>query len=76
MKGGWRLMASGNMIRCRNGHIVGCVEDGRLVMRYRKRTAVYSSERGDAEIICDQCGAMVKTHLIGGAVYLEEWNEN
>ena len=76
MKGGWRLMASGSMIRCRNGHIVGCVEDGRLVMRYRQLTAVYSSERGDAEIICDQCGAMVKTHLIGGAVYLEEWNEN
>lgn len=68
----WRVMASGSMIRCRNGHIVGSVEDGRLVMRYRKRTAVYSSERGNVEIICDQCGAMVKTHLLGGAVYLEE----
>lgn len=68
----WQLMESGSMIRCRNGHIVGSVEDGRLVMRYRKRTAIYSSERGDAEIICDQCGAMVKTHLLGGAVYLEE----
>ena len=45
----WQLMESGSMIRCRNGHIVGSVEDGRLVMRYRKRTAIYSSERGDAE---------------------------